>query len=224
MVMPKRSWDCLDMNTARAADILSVHRKEHCREHISHNDRQPIRRDGRIRAHHGGSSLLRISMSMTVSYLPQINMKVQELLTPERRAEINQRKVLLEKRKKASTSTLPIEDMVERDLVNKANRDALSAVMQEFNLYIKASDFPNWRPTIRNEGDIPGVAEAVTIVATNGLLAYFIQPEGDALIGHIQKFSGDVVTLYSTRKEKAAREKKPRKSLIERALEALTKG
>jgi hypothetical protein len=167
-------------------------------------------------------------MSMTVSYLPQINVKVQELLTPERRAEINQRKILLEKRKKASTSTLPIEEMVERDMVNKANRDALSATMQEFNLYINARDFPNWRPTIRNEGDIPGVAEAVTIVATNGLLAYFAysnpldgQPTGEVLIGHIQKFTGDVHTLFATKKEKQARVKKPRKSLIERALEAL---
>lgn len=120
------------------------------------------------------------------------------------------------------------EDTIERDEVARKNRDALVALMAAHSLWIPASDFANWRPTVRQHGDISGVASDLTIIATNGLLAYFSDATGSVFCGHIQCFSGEVKPLFSTQKDKAktikpAKTKSPRKSRLELALELLAK-
>src|SRR2546430_15348622 len=57
-------------------------------------------------------------------------------------------------------------DSAERDLVAKANRDELTRLMLQYGFTIKAKDFPNWRPTKRSSGNVPGVWETVEIIAT----------------------------------------------------------
>ena len=97
------------------------------------------------------------------------------------------------------------EETRERESVALANSQELLRLMREFQLYIQAADFQNWRPTVRSAGEIPGVAQNVTIIATNGLLGYFVNDENSTvpvLCGHIQCFSGEVKTLFSTRKQK----------------------
>lgn len=114
-----------------------------------------------------------------------------------------------------------------QDETRRLNREALVELMKEYKLFIRAADFGNWRPTVRTNGDIPGVTAAdVTIIATDGLLAFFLRPDGDILYGHIQHFTGEVKPLFSMPKERVIKEKsdKPkRKSLVASALELLQK-
>lgn len=86
------------------------------------------------------------------------------------------------------------DNLSELDL---ANRRSLVALMHEYNIVINARDFVNWRPTKRELGDIPGVAEGVTIVATDGLLGYFIDANSVPICGHIDWFTGKVQPLHS---------------------------
>jgi hypothetical protein len=112
-------------------------------------------------------------------------------------------------------------DIERRDIQWLAQTE-LTRLMAEHSLYISAADFPNWRPTVRSSGNIPGVADNVTIIATNGLLAYFLQwhfpvtaeeyvAKGETpkvedcvqrvLIGHIQRFDGEVKPMFVKQKE-----------------------
>lgn len=122
---------------------------------------------------------------------------------------------------------------VEPESVGRLNALALSRLMEKHQLYIQAKDFPNWRPTVQSSGSIPGVASNVTIIATNGLLAYFVfdDPTVPVLCGHIQCFTGEVKTLYATEKKRSmeVRENKERKGQkkartpLEQAMELLRK-
>lgn len=96
------------------------------------------------------------------------------------------------------------DDTRERENIALLNSQALARLMEEHRLYISAADFPNWRPTQKSNGSIPGVASNVTIIATNGILAYFVfdDPCVPVLCGHIQCFTGDVKTLFASQKRK----------------------
>lgn len=129
------------------------------------------------------------------------------------------------------------EDSREREAVALLNSQALSRLMAKHQLYIQAQDFPNWRPTVLGTGEIPGVAQNVTIIATNGLLGYFVNNENPSVpvfCGHIQCFTGDVKTLFSTQKQKSPEESENRErkrqgrkhrneTLLEQALALLRK-
>jgi hypothetical protein len=96
------------------------------------------------------------------------------------------------------------ETTLQRDEVARKNTNALVQLMHEHNLFIPARHFPNWRPTQRVSGDIEGVIESVEVIATDGLLAYFLTFDGNVFIGHVQKFTGDVKTLFSMPKRASA--------------------
>lgn len=111
------------------------------------------------------------------------------------------------------------ETTIERDEVARKNTNELVRLMNEHNLFIPARDFPNWRPTARDSGDIPGVIEGVEIIATDGILGYFLDYYGNTFIGHIQKFSGKVKTMFKTtktaqalaqRRDRTGKARKPR--------------
>lgn len=135
--------------------------------------------------------------------------------------------------KLSTYSNMTEADSRERETVALLNSQALSRLMAEHQLYIQAKDFPNWRPTARSSGEIPGVASNVTIIATNGLLGYFVvdeNPSVPVLCGHIQCFTGDVKTLYSTQKQQSReasennqRKGKKGKTPLEKAIELLKK-
>lgn len=124
-------------------------------------------------------------------------------------------------------------DTAERDEVARKNKQALLELLYEHKqLYIPVAGFDEWRPTVREIGEVAGLWPRVEIIATNGFLAWFLNhdPEkfGEVLFGHIQCFSGEVRTLYSCQKdEKPIKEKglaKPKgQTLLQRAMEFLTK-
>lgn len=99
------------------------------------------------------------------------------------------------------TLTPEMRDTIARDDVTQKNATALSMLLREHLLLIQPKEFPQWRPTKRASGSIPGVAESVTVIATNGLMAYFLydgaEREGEVLFGHVQKFDGKVETLHT---------------------------
>jgi hypothetical protein len=111
-----------------------------------------------------------------------------------------------------------VDNDPEREAVNIKNRDEMVRLMEQYNLTIKANDFHTWRPTQRDTGDIPGVWGGVEIIATNGLLGYFVNST-DVYIGHIQKFTGEVKPLNGVPRREGAKtrvikRKKSKKQLI----------
>lgn len=124
------------------------------------------------------------------------------------------------------TFTEVMRETTLRDETARLNRQALCDVMRDFSIVISQRDFDTWRPTKRNTGDITGVAYGLQILCTDGVLAHFLKPTGEVLLGHIQCFSGEVAPLYSMPKERVIKEandakRRPRKSLLDRALELL---
>lgn len=79
--------------------------------------------------------------------------------------------------------------LVERANVQRKNSDALVQLMLEYNFLIPARTFPLWRPTQRTRGAIDGVHDGLTLIATDGVLGWFITHEGVPWLGHIQCFS-----------------------------------
>lgn len=138
------------------------------------------------------------------------------------RADADASKRIMDKQKRFGQLTDIEQDLVDRAEVARKNRDELVRLMRVHGLLINAKQFPNWRPTQRILGDIPGIADGVTIIATDGLLAYFEHTEG-VLIGHIDKFTGDVKPLFSVQKPKTDKPKTRRigKSKRQKLLETL---
>jgi hypothetical protein len=114
-------------------------------------------------------------------------------------------------------------DLIERAEVATKNRNALITLMGEHKILIPVRELPLWRPTVHSKGDIDGVAEAITIVATNGILGWYLTPDGQAWCGHIQCFTGEIITLNRTNKEKSAKPKRPprQKSRRQQILDSL---
>lgn len=117
-----------------------------------------------------------------------------------------------------------LADAQEREEIGNQNRKALVALMQEFNLNIAVREFDDWRPTQRNSGDLVGLesVSTVKIVATNGVLAWFVR-EDVCLLGHKSNFTGKVKPLFGARKptRPKADRRKPKLSPLEQAMELL---
>lgn len=88
-------------------------------------------------------------------------------------------------------------ELIERAEVARLNSASLVQLMGQYNFLIPARSFPLWRPTQPSKGDIDGIREALELVATDGILGWFITFEGEAWLGHIKHFSGDVKPLHS---------------------------
>jgi hypothetical protein len=112
-------------------------------------------------------------------------------LTPEERAEINQRKTLLEKRKVDKASAMSVEERAERDETERRNGVALLEVMEKYGLTLPAREFATWRPTQPTDGRIEGIADGITCLATNGILGFFVSEWREPFIGHVQYFMWD---------------------------------
>jgi hypothetical protein len=100
-------------------------------------------------------------------------------------------------------------DMIERAQVATKNRNALITLMGQHKILIPVRELPLWRPTVPEQGNIDGLAEAITIVATNGILGWYLTFDGQAWCGHIQCFTGKITTLFRTEKEKSEKPKRP---------------
>lgn len=96
----------------------------------------------------------------------------------------------------------PIDGITARNL---AEMQRLNAA---FDLRIVGS-LLSWRPTRQNRGSIPGVADGLTILCTDGVVGFFLKPDGSILYGHIGHFDGGVESLWSEDRS-GARAKRPR--------------
>lgn len=85
-----------------------------------------------------------------------------------------------------------IEDSENRDDTDRLNRRRLVALMLEHNITIPAKQYDKWRPTQEKTGYIDGVSGGLTIIMTDGLQGYFLRPDREPLIGHVQHFHWDV--------------------------------
>lgn len=114
-------------------------------------------------------------------------------------------------------------DYANRSFVQKLNNDELARLMLQFNFVIRAKDFPNWRPTQRVTGNIPGVWEFVELIATDGLLGMFLNDKKEAIVGHTHMFTGKVEPLFSvqTDKTKTKVKKKRTKSKRQQLIDSL---
>lgn len=146
-----------------------------------------------------------------------------------------------------------LSDAAERAKVDQENRDALAKLSLKYSLYIPQRDYDKWRPTVETSGTIAGLWHLgdLRCIATDGLQAYFLRVDNSLFIGHVQHFEWDVpvVSMVPYRKEdgeigwfksvkdhgapaalfrkepkaKAAKPKKPKLSLAEKALKVLQK-
>lgn len=121
--------------------------------------------------------------------------RLHELLLT--RANADAQKRVRDKAKRFGQYTDIDEDMRERAVVDAQNRDALVSLMLQHNLTIPAREFSTWRPTIPTMGQISGIFDQVQIIATNGLLGWFLNGETEPICAHIQTFDGDVKPLFS---------------------------
>jgi hypothetical protein len=107
----------------------------------------------------------------------------------------------------------------ERDAQMKANAQEMVKLMGQYNILISARSIHLWRPAQRKSGSIDGLRNGLEIIATDGLLGWFITPEGEAWCGHIQHFDGKIEPLFSfhgpMRNKSKVKEKSKRRQLID---------
>lgn len=127
-----------------------------------------------------------------------------------------------------------LADAQEREEVENNNRKALVGLMQEYRITISVKDFDDWRPTQRTAGDLVGLGGvgSVKIVATNGVLAWFVR-DAVCLLGHKANFTGKVKPLFGVKKHSQATrpkadsvskaERPKRKTPTQQAMELLMK-
>lgn len=85
-----------------------------------------------------------------------------------------------------------------RDMVQTLNAEAIARFMAKHKMTVSARSLADWRPTRPVTGCIAGVWECVTIIATNGVLAWFEHPTQPLKVGHVQCFDGKIEPLYSS--------------------------
>ena len=81
-----------------------------------------------------------------------------------------------------------------------SNDKALFVLMGEHSIKISPREIAEWRPCRRSVGDIPGVREGLTILCTNGVVAWFTTQDSTLVFGHISHFTGKVAPLFSVPK------------------------
>ncbi len=117
----------------------------------------------------------------------------------------------------------------EREQVRWQNEAELGRLCQVYSLHIRTDQYKNWRPTVRSHGDIRGVWGSLEIIATDGILGYFLNSRAEGMdaevyLGHISHFTGEVKTMFSITpppKPKGERKKRVKSDMLERALKAL---
>ena len=153
--------------------------------------------------------------------------RVHELLIE--RADSDYRKRLNDKQKRFGKSHDIDEELREKSEIALLNNTAMVALMHEYNLLIPARTMHLWRPTLRSKGSVQGIRDGLELIATDGILGYFVLPtetdEKLAWLGHISHFDGKIEPLFSfhgpmaskskVKKERKKREKSKRQLLIE---------
>lgn len=115
----------------------------------------------------------------------------------------------------------------------RLNREAVWSVCRDFGIRL-STDSPNlnaWRATARRSGSIKGMPWSLTILLTDGCVAWFRKDCDDGLFfGHVKDFDGEVKPLFSlpktTNRREASgvrkkKEKKPKISPLQAAKDLL---
>jgi hypothetical protein len=70
----------------------------------------------------------------------------------------------------------------------------LFALIELHQLFIPRRDIDRWRPTAPTDGTVDGFSDlgTMTCIATDGLRAFYILPDGRTWLGHVQCFHWDV--------------------------------
>lgn len=84
-----------------------------------------------------------------------------------------------------------LDESAQRDVVAWKNETELSRLMDVHGLYIRPAELRKWRPTVPTTGHIPGVANNLTCIATDGLLGWFLRDGTFPLQGHVTHFQWD---------------------------------
>ena len=87
------------------------------------------------------------------------------------------------------------------------NASSLIKLMAKYSLTINNKDYDQWRPTLPLTGDLIGLFEDVQILATNGIVAYFLIPGGAIFYAHTKNFTGKIFPLHSITKRVAPEKK-----------------
>lgn len=117
----------------------------------------------------------------------------------------------------------------------RLNREAVWGTAQEFGIRL-SSDSPNlnaWRATRKNSGSIAGMPWQLTILLTDGCVAWFQKwHDGGLFFGHVKDWDGKVEPLFPGKEknrreacdpagERKQREKKPKISPLQAAQDLL---
>jgi hypothetical protein len=114
-------------------------------------------------------------------------------------------------------------DTAERERVAEANAQSLSRLKALYGITLPYATADSWRPTRPSSGNIPGFERSFTILCTDGIVAWFIDPFDVLFYGHVQHFTGKVEPLHSAQKKssggtaKPGQEKAKRKASTSRA-------
>lgn len=95
--------------------------------------------------------------------------------------------------------------------VRTLNDIALGALVAEHALKLREQPGVHWRPCAPYWGTIPGVPFGLTILCTEGCVAYFWTDEQRLFFGHVAQWTGQVKPLFTASEDGEIREeRKPR--------------
>lgn len=87
--------------------------------------------------------------------------------------------------------------------VARLNEQALEALKARWGLTLPEQSGVRWRVCKESTGEVPGISFALTILCTDGCVAWFRTADDGLFHGHIQHFSGEVKPMYSVTRDKA---------------------
>jgi hypothetical protein len=92
----------------------------------------------------------------------------------------------------------------DRDAFATANDNALMRLLAEYDITLPPRHALAWRPTRRTVGSLPGFERELEILCTDGVVAWYLQRDGQLFYGHTQYFTGDIQPLHGAAKEKSS--------------------
>lgn len=106
---------------------------------------------------------------------------------------------------------IPNTKAQDRDAYATANDTALMRLLAEYGITLPPRHALAWRPTRRTIGSLPGFERELEILCTDGMVAWYVQRDGQLFYGHTQYFTGKIAPLHGAEKVSGAGDSGPRK-------------
>ena len=122
---------------------------------------------------------------------------------------------------------IPNTKAQDRDAFATANDTALMQLLATYGITLPPRHALAWRPTKRTTGSLPGFDRELEILCTDGIVAWYLQRDGQLFYGHTQYFTGKIAPLHGaatkTTGASAPKVRKPSKRALtlKTALDAL---